>query len=227
MNQTAENPTAQSPEIPASNPTETKSPVQEISSSRLVLILNDSGEIDFGRLPEKTRDSLKSALHNPDVRKELGIIQEKSEKISGELGFDDDDANGFLDLLQGIDSFAASKIYGLPKDLCDKAYEFKDYHRKKINPRMIGLLNKWSPVILKNWKDEIGFAIVLTSTINAQVRTMHQMAAHQKALNPPPPNVTPISGATLERAPAAPAKQPEKTPEKIPPPDMLEAVGWE
>lgn len=204
-----------------------------ITSRRFVLPLSDDKSVAWDQISESNLEILRSALKNPDAAKVLGFS--KPEEVSGEIGFDNDDANAFLDLLSGVDSFAASKIYKIPKDVTDAAFKFQEYHRKKLNPPMIRLLNKWSPVILKTWKDEIGFGLVLVATLNAQVNVMHALEQKRRnSLPQPKDNVTAISGAPLERTPAPTPKAdaanktaPVQAPDKKPEIDMLEAVGWE
>jgi hypothetical protein len=203
-----------------------------IPSRRFVLPMSDEKSVAWDQIPEKNLEILRDALKNPDTAKILGIS--KPEETPGEIGFSNDDANAFLDLLSGVDSLAASKVYKIPKTVTDAAFKFEDYHRKKLNPPMVRLLNKWSPLILKNWKDEIGFGIILVSTLNAQVNVMHALENKRRASLPRNDNITPISGATLERTPApmpkaeaAKTNAPAPTPDKKPEVDILEAVGWD
>ena len=82
------------------------------------------------------------------------------------------------------------------------------------------VMNKWAPALLKTWKDEIGLAVILVATINAQIRLMHMLEEQRKKTEPVSrEKVTPIS---------TPAKQePEKKLEPVAaqPADVLDEVG--
>jgi hypothetical protein len=94
--------------------------------------------------------------------------------------FSDMEANALLDLLQGIEQPAASKIYGVPYEITRQAFVFTDDMRKRINPAMVKILNKWAPTILRNWKDEVGFILVFGSALNMQIQTMHHLENKRK-----------------------------------------------
>jgi hypothetical protein len=94
--------------------------------------------------------------------------------------FSDMEANALLDLLQGIEQPMASKVYGVPYEITRQAFVFTDDMRKRINPAMVKILNKWAPTILRNWKDELGFMLVFGSALNMQIQTMHHLEARRK-----------------------------------------------
>lgn len=118
----------------------------------------------------------------------------------------DDEANALLDLLQPICATAASKIYGIEKDICSRAFVFNGDQRRKINPPLIRVMNKWLPGLVKKYADEIGLGIVLFSTVNAQVRVAQMLDAQEKqrkaaaAQVPAPAPVTeiPVAGTAAD-----------------------------
>jgi hypothetical protein len=176
-------------------------------ADRLSFFMSAEGVPDWERMIPATRERLASVLQNPKVQKELGFSKEEARTIS-EIGFGDDEANALLDILGSIDSFAASAIYKVPPDICSKAFTFTPDQRKKISPPMQRVLNKWAPMILKTWKDEIGLGMVLLATLNAQVRVMHILDEQRKKNTPQkaPATVTPISGTANPPATDAVAK---------------------
>lgn len=187
--------------------------------NRVSFYVTEGGSPDWERMQPKTKEQLSEILLNPTVQKELGFTREQAEDIS-KVGFGEDEANALLDLLGGIDSLAASKIYGIPHVVTSEAFSFSADQRKKINPPLSRILNKWGPSILKTWKDEIGLAMVLTATLNAQVRIMHMLEEKRKKNSPARP---PQAGVTPITQPAQ-SKPEEKTVAKTD--DPLENVGF-
>jgi hypothetical protein len=187
--------------------------------NRISFNVTPEGAPDWERMQPKTKTQLTEVLQNKAVQKELGISQEQAKQIS-EIGFGEDEANALLDLLGNIDSVAASKIYGIPGEITSQAFAFTPDHRKKINPPLARILNKWGPAMLKTWKDEIGLGIVFFSVLNSQVRIMHILEDKRKRNLPAtsgPRSVTPIS------EPAA--SKPEEKIEVAKSGDILEDAG--
>jgi hypothetical protein len=220
------------------NPIAAEPKPSEESATRVSFSVEADGSPDWERMQEKSREKLREVLQNPEVQRELEVSpapapkkREISKSNSEEFG--EDEANAFLDMLSGVDSFAASKIYAIPRDVTDRAFAFEDYHRKKLTPPMIRLMNKWAPLVLKTWKDEIGFALVMFSTVNAQVRIMHHLEKQRK--KSVPNNVSSINASeraaqeqAAPMAPAPPQAQPEKKTGAVAErePDFLDAVGF-
>lgn len=167
--------------------------------NRISFNVTSEGAPDWERMLPKTKDQLSAVLKNPNVQKELGFSPETAKKIE-ELGFGEDEANALLDMLQGIDSMAASKIYGIPGEITSQAFTFTSDHRKKLVPCYARLMNKWGPAILKQWKDEIGAVVLTFAVLNSQVRLMHILETKRQSGSKISPrvvsnkeNVTPIS----------------------------------
>ena len=168
--------------------------------NRISFNVTPEGVPDWERMLPKTRAQLTELLKDKAVQETLGLNTEQVKKIE-EIGFGEDEANALLDLLSSIDSIAASKIYKVPHEVTSEAFAFSADHRKKINPPLARVLNKWGPAILKTWKDEIGLGIVLFAVLNSQVRLMHILESkRRKNLTPPPAPrpVTSISEAPRE-----------------------------
>lgn len=164
---------------------------------RVSFFVSPDGTPEWERMLPKTKEQLADILRNPNVQKELGVSPEEAKQIA-EMGFGEDEANALLDLIGNINAVAAAKIYGIPGEVTSKAFTFTADHRKKINPPLTRVLNKWAPLMLKTWKDEIGLGIVLFAVLNAQVHVMHMLEnQRQKSLGnvparPPAVPVTPI-----------------------------------
>lgn len=201
------------------SPTETKSPLDR---KVLTFFVNENGEIAWDRMQDGTRDEFKEFVNRPDVRKNLGL--ETTEKTIEQLAFGEDEANAFLDLLGGIDSFAAAKLYSIPAEITSQAFTFTPDHRKKLVPVYSRLMNKWAPMMLKTWKDEIGATILTIAVINSQVRVMHMLEDKRKKNLPASSRVTSISDAPTTGSIPVPEKPIEESPvEKSD--DILENVG--
>lgn len=146
---------------------------------RISFYVGADGAPEWDRISPSTKEKLTSILQNAKVQKELGFNKEQAEAIS-KIGFDETEANALLDALSGIDSTAASMIYKIPGSVTSEAFAFTPDHRKKINPPLVRVLNKWGPAMLKTWKDEIGLAIVFFAVLNSQVRLMHILEEKRK-----------------------------------------------
>jgi hypothetical protein len=178
----------------AANPVEMSNDSPE-KPNRISFNLTVDGKPDFARMQGKTKAQLIELLQNKSVQKELGFSADEAKRIE-EIGFGEDEANGLLDLVGGINSIAASRIYKIPREVTSPAFHFTPDHRKKINPGLTRILNKWGPAILKTWKDEIGLGIVMVSVLNSQIALMHIYEARRVRANTPQPvpsKVTPIS----------------------------------
>ena len=152
--------------------------------------------------PEEVSPQEKPEVKPPKKSKKVVEIQTPAEPpiVCG-----DDEANALLDLMQPICSTAASRIYGIDGKITSRAFQFTADHRKRINPPLVRVMNKWLPSMVKRWSDEIGLAIVLSSVVNAQVKVMHMMADAEKRAQvvSKEKEVTPISApAPVVLAPA-------------------------
>lgn len=201
-------PSPDAPELPGPE-------IEREKPNRISFNMTPDGAPDWERMLPKTKAQLTELLKSKSVQKELGITEQEAKEIT-EIGFGEDEANAFLDLLSSIDAMAASKIYGVPMEITSRAFAFTPDHRKKITPPMARVMNKWGPAFLKTYKDEIGLAVILFSTLNAQVRVMHMLEEQRRKNAPAPKPVTPITQA-------APA--PVKAEEKSVAPDVLAEVG--
>lgn len=117
----------------------------------------------------------------------------------------DDESNALLDLLQPICATAASKIYGIDGRITARAFQFSADHRKRVNPPLIRVMNKWLPGMVKRWSDELGLAIVLSAVVNSQIKVMHMLDGQEKhriaSEKATAANVTPISTPVPAPAP--------------------------
>jgi hypothetical protein len=147
----------------------------------------------LAELREKIKDEQKTVVTEPLPSTPVAEIPPKPQpKPDDEIPqFGVDECNMVLDALSLIEPIAASRIYGIPREITTKAFEFDDYHRKKLHPPMTRVLNKWAPLLLAKWKDEIGLGIVFLSVTNAQIRTMHALDEKRRR-NLPTPKVTSI-----------------------------------
>jgi len=163
-------------------------------AARISFFVTDGGMPEWERMLPKTKEQLAEILRSPNVQKELGISPEEAKQIA-DMSFGEDEANALLDMIGGINSVAASKLYGIPYEITSKAFSFTPDHRKKACPPIAKVINKWAPMFLKTWKDEIGAAIILFAILNSQVRVMHILEDQRKKNLParsPAPPVTPI-----------------------------------
>jgi len=150
------------------------------------------GKIAFDEMPESAKDDLKEFFNRPEVQEQFGT---KPESKNDETKFDVDEANVLLDFLQPVLSIGASKIYGVSPKITSKAYVFTENMRGKLTPRMTRLFNKWGPSIFAQYKDEIGFGLILVSCVAVQTKQMKylvRMANDKKVTQMPTPTPQPV-----------------------------------
>lgn len=179
------------------------------NNRRVSFTVDSDGHIDFDKLQDKTKIQLKEIFSRPSELRKLGLSPKVSQEIS-EMGFGEDEANAILGFITTIDAPIAARMYNVPKEIAIKAFTFDDYQRSKLNPPMIRLMNKWGPSVLKTWKDEVGFALIMFSTLSAQVLAMNMLEEQRKAKLPAnaSPNVTPINRETLRQSAPVPQAPP-------------------
>lgn len=173
----------------------------------IAFFTNEKGEIAWDRMREATKDDLREFIKRPDVRKNLGLDAETDAAGNkpGEPEFGQDEADAFFDLLQSIERIAGSRFYKVPAEIANQAFTFTPDHRKKLSPVYIRLMNKWGPLALKKWKDEVGAAILTLAIVNSQIQTMHMLEEKRKRLAAPPRPVTPISETEKKEVDLAPS----------------------
>lgn len=196
------------PKSEITNPESIPTTNEQDKPNRVSFFVTPAGTPDFGRMHARTKSQLSELLRNKEVQKELGLTPEETRKIE-EIGFGEDEANALLDVISSIDSVAASRIYKIPREITSQAFAFTPDHRKKINPTLTRVLNKWGPAVIKTWKDEIGLGIVLFSVLNSQVTLMHILENRRKRAESQAP---PREKVTQMPAPSAPPAAPEEKP---------------
>jgi hypothetical protein len=143
--------------------------------------VNDKGLPEWERVSPKTKAQLESILKDKGVQKELGMTPELAKALTNAVEeFGEDEANALLDVLGGISAIAAGMIFKAPADICREAYSFKPEYRKKLTPSMTRLMNKWGPAVLKTWKDEIGFSLLMLSILKLQHDEMNRLVEKRK-----------------------------------------------
>src|SRR5271170_5689474 len=147
--------------------------------NRISFFVTDQGLPEWDRVSPKTKSQLELILRDKSVQHELGISPEVANAII-DAEFGDDEANGILDFISMGTKLGGQFVFKAPPDICQQAFTFTPDQRKKLSPSMIRLMNKWGPAILKTWKDEIGFSLLMLSALNVQVQTMHILVEKRK-----------------------------------------------
>jgi hypothetical protein len=162
-------------------------------ANRVSFFVNDKGLPEWERVSPKTKAQLESILRDKSVQKELGITPEVAIALAG-AEFGQDEAQALLDVIGGMSALAAGMIFKAPADICRQAYTYTPDHVKKLSPSMVRLMNKWGPAILKTWKDEIGFSLLMLSIWKIQFDTMNLLVEKRKRETGPraTPRPTPI-----------------------------------
>ena len=153
------------PEMATSPPAD-----EDAKTSRFSFAITEDGKIDFNGMRNKTKEQLGEMLRDPTAQRELKFTPEQSATLEDVFG--EDEANAVLDLFGTINSFAACRIYDVPLEITTQAFTFTPEHRRKLTPVYARLLNKWGPSFLKQYKDEIGAAVLTASVLNVQVQKM-------------------------------------------------------
>jgi hypothetical protein len=170
------------------------------------------GKIQLDRMTDKTKKKFRSLLDNPEFVKAIGI--EAPSAAPSTLKFpeiDDKECNMILDLLGTVSGIGASFIYKVPREITMKAFQYTPDMRRKINPNLAAVLNKWAPTFLKTYKDEVGLGIVMFGAVNAQLTVMKLLDDQRKKAETrtSPRPVSAISSV-------APNVYPAKTEEPLP-----------
>lgn len=179
-------------------------------------------------MQEKARIQLREILQDPQTLKELGIELPQAPPTKpaatgdGAPSMGKDESGMLLDILSLINGSIAGRLYKVPPEVTREAFQYDDFHKRKLAPPLERILNKWSPYVLKTYKDEVGFLMLFCGTLNVQVKTMHVLEAQRRAKNPGTENVTPINEQRKT--------EPRTTPQAPPKPDnkaanMLDSVG--
>lgn len=149
-------------------------------TARFSFSLTGDNKIDFESMRSKTKAQLAELLRDPLVIRELGFAPEAVEATLESASFGEDEANALLDLLGVVNSFAAHRIFDVPHDITTQAFTFTPDHRRKLTPVYARLLNKWGPSFLKQYKDELGAAVLTATVLNVQVQKMRMLDAQRK-----------------------------------------------
>ena len=140
------------------------------------------------------------ALFSDFTESELGVSEDKPPEISTEdkpkkprknkvqeipqqselVVIGNDEAEALLDLIQPVTRFAAKKIYKISDTVAEQAFIFSPDHRRKINPPLIRVMNKWLPMLIKKFADELGLGIILFSVVNSQIKVMQMLDYQEK-----------------------------------------------
>ena len=180
-------------------------------------------------MQDKARIQLREILSNPRTLKELGVElpqapPPKPTASDSAPSMGKDESGMMLDILSLINGSIAGRLYKVPPEVTREAFAYDDFHRKKLAPPLERILNKWSPYVLKTYKDEVGFLMLFAGTLNVQVKTMHVLEAQRRSKNPgtAADNVTPISEARKSPEPRTQPEQPRETKTAA---NMLDSVG--
>lgn len=223
-------------EVNGTPPPDVQDSIRDAEDKIFLQIHTVEGKPDPSRMRETTKEKLRELYNNAEVLKAIGVVKKKESGGDGDLTIGSDEANALLDVIQMVKVPGATAIYKCSPAIAAQAFTDSELQRSKMTPHLAKVLNKWSPLILKTWKDEIGLAVVMLSVVNAQIRTMHILIDSQKAAPPPPrvqpapmPSPSPKKVTPTPPEPEAPPK-PETAPAKkeVATGDVnLENVGFE
>jgi hypothetical protein len=112
--------------------------------------------------------------------------------------FDPAWCGSMFDVIGKIESFAAAKLYKMPPEIADTAFTYSQAEKDKLAGPTAKVINKYAPVWLELYKDEIALAglFVMITAMKFQMATM-LMAQFQKtgAVSPKPPSPKTVTQA--------------------------------
>jgi hypothetical protein len=170
-------PIAENPSAPA--------PVVEEKINRISIALNKDGAIDWDSMRPKTQEKVKQLM---------GIGEGKGPQAAAVEVFDASWTGPLYDTLGKIESFAAMKMYGFSPEVADKAFTYSEAEKAKLGPPTAKVINKYAPVWMEQFKDEIALAMLFVTITAMKFQMASFLMAQQKAQAPKPPERKPDSG---------------------------------
>jgi hypothetical protein len=168
--------------------------VESEKVNRISFPLDADGKPDWDKMHGKTREKVKSLLGDSSAANASGVPQPTIEV------FDPAWTGALFDTLGKIEAFAATKIYNFSSEVADKAFTYSQAEKDKLAGPTAKVINKYAPVWLEQFKDEIALAMLFVTITAVKFQMASMLAAQQKAITQKPHVVQPSPDlSTIER----------------------------
>jgi hypothetical protein len=156
------------------------SPIEE-KVNRLSIPLTADGQIDYDSMREKTRQKVKDLIGGPRDASPKPIVEV----------FDPAWTNALLDTLGKVESFAAVQVLKMTPEIAEKAFSYNEMEKAKIGVPLAKVINKYAPVWMEQYKDEIALAMlfVTITAVKYQMATMLMAASKAKPAQSAAPTI--------------------------------------
>ena len=168
--------------IPPANPSAPE-PVSEEKVNRISFPLDKDGKPDWDKMHGKTREKVKSLLGDSSAAKASGVPQPTIEV------FDPQWTGTLFDTIGKLEAFAAQKIYGFPAEIADKAFTYSEMEKAKLAGPTARVINKYAPVWLEQYKDEIALAGLFVTITAVKFQMASMLAQQLKSINGVPAGI--------------------------------------
>lgn len=151
-------------------------PEVEEKVNRISFPLDKDGKPDWDKMHGKTREKVKSLLGDSSAVKTSGVPQPVVEV------FDPAWTGTLYDVIGKITSFASVKIYGLSPEIAEQAFSYSVAEKDKLAGPTARVINKYAPVWLEQYKDEIALAGLFVTITAIKFQMAMGLMAAQKAM---------------------------------------------
>lgn len=147
-------------------------PAQDIS--RVAIPVDANGNVLWDMMREKTKDKLKSILADPSTAKVLNVESPVTSPVI-EV-FDPSWTGTIFDAVSKLEIVLAGKMYQIPQDIAEQAFTFTAAEKEKLGPPTARVINKYAPIWLEKFKDEIAlaFLFITMTAVKLQMAVMLQ-----------------------------------------------------
>jgi hypothetical protein len=184
------NSTRQRPERP-------ERPDRSDASNRLSLQLNDDGSIAWDRLRESNRERteklLAQWLNDPKLAEKLGVKKPIVEIFSAEY------AGSIYDVVGKVEAMLAPRITGMPVHIAQAVFTYTAEEKAMLAGPTAAIINKWAPLWLAKFQEEIQLALLLTTITAAKFQLAKAIFDNERAQQATP--VQPIRTNGAEHVP--------------------------
>ena len=165
----AEQPISES--VKPANPSE-PSPIEE-KVNRVSIPLTKDGQIEWDSMREKTRNKVKELMGDGATKVTAAPTVEV---------FDPAWTGTLYDTIGRIEGFAAIKMYGLDPQIAGQCFSFNQEEKDKLAGPTAKVINKYAPVWLEQFKDEIALAMLFVMMTAAKFQMASMLMAQKQTL---------------------------------------------
>lgn len=154
--------------------------------SRISLQLDEAGRPDWERMRESNREETKKVLTawltDAKLQSDLGLSKPIIEVVTPAS------ASALYDAIGRVEAVIAPKITGMPPDIAQMVFRYSDEEKQLLGGPTAVVINKWCPLWLTKFQEEIALAMLLTSITVAKFQLAKQLFDQRKTETTVRPN---------------------------------------